>query len=286
MTQIDLEAEYNNRARVPEYADIAARWAAKSAELRKTLAFEGEISYGGHARQTYDVVHPLGAPGDQAVVGGDGQTPLVVYIHGGYWQRGAPSDYTFVCEQFALRGVRVCVAGYRLCPDVLIGDIVDDIALCLGAIWRRYRQYPLVIGHSAGGHLAAMMLARDWSGDGDVPNDLVRAALSISGVFELGPLVGLTIGEALALDRAQVEALSPRFAPVPSAGQLLAAVGGDESAEFIRQSVDFANAWAGGGMDASSTIVPGKNHFTVVDELARADSDLFVEAVNMLERIC
>lgn len=269
MAALDLEAEYNNRKRVPEHADIQARWAKASDAYRKDARVEIDQSYGSAARNRFDFYRPAGG----------GAAPVVVYIHGGYWQRGDRKDNGFVAKELNTRGVAVALPSYTLCPAVGIMDIVAELRQCMRAVWDKTKQRPVAVGHSAGGHLAAAMLATEWSKVPGVPADLVKAAYSISGVFDLAPLIPTSLNEALKLDAAKAREASPLFWPAPPKGRtFVAAAGGDESQEFIRQGLEITSAWSKAGVKAECVIVPGTNHFTIVEELARPESA-------MLERI-
>jgi len=269
-TAIDYEAEYNNRRRVPEYAEIAERWALLAAAYR--LAGDTELNqpYGSRERQRYDLFHA------------DEDAPLIVYIHGGYWQRGDRKDYSFVARELNANGITVAIPSYSLCPAASVMEIVDEMQLCLAALWKKMKRHPVVIGHSAGGHLTAEMLARDWSGFAGVPNNLVRAGYAISGVFDLAPLIGTSLNEALSLTKGTARASSPLFRPPPPKGRrLVAAVGGDESTEFLRQSREIAENWSKVGVNAECEVIAGTNHFTIVDELIRPGSAILTQIVAM-----
>lgn len=271
MPALDYEAEYNNRRRVPESATINARWAAASAAYREQATAELDQAYGPGERQRYDVYRPKGA---------DEHTPLVVYIHGGYWQRGDRKDFGFLARELNARGIDVAFASYTLCPAIEVMGIVEEVRMCLKALWERTRQRPVVIGHSAGGHLAAAMVATDWNRVGGVPDDLVRTGYALSGVFEVAPLVGTSINEPLKLDAASARAASPLLWPAPAKDRtFVAAVGADESQEFIRQGLDLANVWSRAGVKAECVVVPAANHFTIVDELARPESAMLARIV-------
>ncbi len=263
---LDNEAEYNNRRRVPDYAAYAARWGAASAAYRQAAsAARLDQPYGPGERNRYDLFPA-----------GPANAPLVVYIHGGYWQRGDRKDYSFLARPFNAAGMDVALPSYSLCPAVSVMDIVGEMRSCLAAIWKATGKHPVVTGHSAGGHLAAAMLATDWSRVAGAPPDLVRAGVPISGIFELEPLVPTTINDLVKLDATSARAASPLLWPPPPAGRaLVAAVGGDESAEFLRQSRDLAAAWAKAGVEGTCLEVPGTNHFSVVDALADPSSALF-----------
>lgn len=276
---IDYEAEYNNSARVKDAGAIAARWGVASEAIRAAARVDLDVAYGADPRQRYDLFLPPG---------GDGRSPIAVFIHGGYWQWRDRKDFSFTAAGALAHGIAWAMPSYRQCPAVRIADIVEDMRAFLVHLWQRTGQRPVVTGHSAGGHLTAALLATDWcaTGDGGVPADLVRAGYAISGVFEVAPLVGTTIGEALRETAESAMAVSPRFGPVPPASAwLTAAVGGAESSEFIRQSIDMAGAWSAAGLGAEAVIVPGANHFTVIDELARPDSAMS-QRIAALARQC
>lgn len=270
MADIDHEAEYNNRARVPEYPVIAERWGRASTAYRLRANAELDIAYGAGERHKCDLYLP--------VSGLTPATPLVMFIHGGYWQRGERHLNGHVAEQLNALGIAVAVAGYDLCPDVKIADIVDQMRACVGMLWRKTQRRIVVCGHSAGGHLTAAMLATDWSRIG-APAGLVSAGTAISGVFEVAPLVPTSLNEALrltwddALDVSVLDVVLPR-ADI----ELLCAVGGAESPEFLRQSRDCAFAWGRQGARTRVLEVPDANHFTVMDEMTRKGSEL-LEAI-------
>jgi len=216
MTAIDYEAEYNNRARVPEHVEIMERWQMLSAAYRLASTPENDRPYGGKERQRYDLF-----------VANSGSAPLVVYIHGGYWQRGDRKDFSFIARELNANGITVAIPSYSLAPAASVMEIIDEMVLCLVTLWKKLRRRPLVIGHSAGGHLSAAMLANEWGRVAGVPADLVRAAYGLSGVYDLAPLIGTSLNQALYLSAGISRAASPMFRPAPAKGRrFVAAVGG------------------------------------------------------------
>lgn len=273
MPALDYEAEYNNRRRVPEHPEINARWAKMSAAYRGEAAADLDQPYSAGERQRYDLFRPKGS----AAV-----SPLVVYIHGGYWQRGDRKDYAFIARELNVRGIAVALPSYSLCPTVTIMDIVAELRQCLKALWERTRQRPVVIGHSAGGHLTAAMVATDWNRVGGVPDNLVQAGYALSGVFDPTPLIGTSLNEALRLDLKSAREASLLQWPAPSRDRtFIAAAGADESQEFIRQSLEITAAWSRAGVKVECVLVPSANHFTIVDELARPDSAMLARIVGL-----
>lgn len=272
MAALDLETEYNNRKRVPEHPQHAARWQAASAAYRQAAPrAELDLAYGPAERNRYDLFPAA-----------DAKAPLVVYIHGGYWQRGDRKDYSFVARELNAAGIDVALPSYTLCPAVTVMGIVEELRLFLAALWKKTGKHPVVTGHSAGGHLTGAMVATDWSRIAGAPADLVRAGVAISGVFELEPLIPTSINDLVGLDATSARAASPLLWPPPPKGcRLVAAVGGNESSEFLRQSRVIAEAWAKAGLATECLVVPGTDHFTVVDELSKPASALYGAVVRL-----
>lgn len=259
MTAIDLEAEYNNRARVPESGELIAGWARDAKAYREQNGAPQVLSYGAGERNKIDYF----AASDKG--------PIVVFIHGGYWQALDASFFSHLSRGPTTHGISVAMPSYDLCPQVSVADIVTQMRAAVRELAKLGR--PLVIsGHSAGGHLAACMLATDWTSiDPALPKDTVIAAYAISGLFDLPPLVPTSINKALQLDEASARAVSPLFGPVPSHGSLDAVVGGAESHEYFRQSRSIVEAW-GKAIPTRYDTVPGANHFTAIAPLADTES--------------
>jgi arylformamidase len=269
--EIDYEAEYNNRARVPEHPALIAGWARDAKAWREREGFH-IISYGPGARHSIDVFASRGE--------GD----LVVFIHGGYWQALDGSFFSHLAAGLNAHGVSVAIPSYDLCPQVSIDDIIRQMRNAARELARLGRRL-VISGHSAGGHLAACLMATDWrSLDPALPQDLVKAAYAISGLFDLGPLVKTSVNNALGLDAAAARQTSPLFWPAPLYGSLDAVVGGDESAEYFRQSRMIVDAWGQAGFETRFAEVPGANHFTAIAPLAEPDSPMTLRLLELALR--
>jgi arylformamidase len=271
LSGVDYEAEYNNRARVPENPALIAGWARDAAAYRATLA-PRSISYGPGSRHVIDFFP------------GDGKGPIVVFIHGGYWQALDGSSFSHLARGLNAHGIGVAIPSYDLCPDVTVEEIIGQMRTASRELARLAQ--PLVIsGHSAGGHLAACMLATDWPAlDVSLPADLVAAAYAISGLFDLGPLIGTSINKAMGLDRESASAASPLFWRAPVRGSLDAVVGEMESAEFFRQSHAIVDLWGRAGVATRFGTVPGANHFTAIAPLADPDSPMVLRLKQLAGR--
>jgi arylformamidase len=267
----DYEVEYNNRARVPENPALMAGWARDAAAYRAQHP-PRRLTYGPSPRHTIDLF----------VADGDG--PIVVFIHGGYWQALDGSSSSHCARGLNAHGITVAVPSYDLCPHVSIAAIIAQMRSAMREL-AKLGENLVVSGHSAGGHLAACMLATDWTAlDPALPDDLVIAAYAISGLFELAPLVGTSINKALGLDRAAADAASPLFWTPPRHGSLDAVVGGNESAEYLRQSRSMVERWGAAGVATRFGIVPEANHFTAIAPLADPESPMTLRLKQLAER--
>ncbi len=276
---IDYEVEYNNRARVPEHPEIFARWQRDAAAYRAEASAEERaelgLKYGPSARQTVDLFLPTD---------GARNAPLALFIHGGYWRSLEPSFFSQMARGMNAHGIAVGVSGYDLCPQVGIADIIRQTQAACLFLWERLHRRIMVSGHSAGGHLAACMLATDWKKlDPSAPADLVPAAYAISGLFDLTVLLHLSSNADFKLDEAEARRISPILWLAPKGRVLDAVVGGIESSEFLRQSRIIVEAW---GKDSTTRYeaVPGMNHFTVCDAMADPNSAMVDRLVELAKR--
>jgi arylformamidase len=261
VADIDYEAEYNNRARVPEAAALLAGWARDAAAYRESRP-PRKITYGDGARHVIDFYE------------GRSNGPVVVFIHGGYWQALDGSSSSHLARGLNAHGSSVAMPSYDLCPNVTVKQIILEMQFALREL-AQLGQRLVVSGHSAGGHLAACMLATDWKAvEASLPSDLVIAAYAISGLFDLAPLIPTSINNALGLDQDAARAASPLYWHPPAQGSLDAVVGEAETAEYFRQSRSIVELWGKAGLSTRFGIVGGANHFTAVAPLAEPNSQM------------
>lgn len=290
-----LTTQYNNRARVPEAPAILARWAEDSAQARAAMAGALDVPYGEHPSERLDIFAPADleastALGTSGTAGPQRRArPVLIFIHGGYWRSLDKSDHSFVAADFVRAGAIVVIPNYALCPAVRIDDIALQMAHATAWTWRHIHRWGgdpgrlVVAGHSAGGHLAAMLLACHWrSLDPSLPPSLLSSALSLSGLFEIEPL-RLTpfLQQDLRLTGASARRVSPAYFPAPANGTLHALVGGLESEEFLRQNTLIRERWGPQVVPVCET-VPGMHHFSVLDSLARSGGQAHGRASQLL----
>ncbi|MGI9462996.1 MAG: alpha/beta hydrolase [Aestuariivirgaceae bacterium] len=260
---MDLEIEYNNRARVPEHVKILAQLEQHAEQYRQSAGGECDLAYGPADRHRCDIFRSKE----------DTAHCMVVFVHGGYWQGLDKSSFSHMARGLEIHGIGTAVPSYRLCPDVTVGEIIDDIRQVCVWLWNRHKRHLVVAGHSAGGHLAAAMVATSWAEHG-APDDLVRAGFGISGVYDLRPLIATSLNGKLHLDDASARTASPLLWPAPVNGRFEAWVGAEESPEFLRQSKTLAACWSGAGARAKYVEAPLHNHFTIVQALGDPASDM------------
>jgi arylformamidase len=276
---IDYEVEYNNRARVPDHPQIFERWTRDGAAYRDEAIKEGRaeigLKYGPSPRQTIDLFKPRG--------GGNG--PLALFIHGGYWRSLEPASFSQLARGMNAHGVTVAVSGYDLAPQVSIGQIIEQTQAACLHLWNKLGKRTMVSGHSAGGHLAACMLATDWKKlDAGAPADLTPVGYAISGLYDLEPLLHLAGNAEFKLDAAEARRISPLYWPVERGRVLDAVVGGDESSEFLRHSKTIVDGWRIKGVETRYEAVPGMNHFTICDPMTDPNSAMTRRLVELAKR--
>jgi arylformamidase len=211
-----------------------------------------------------------------------------VFVHGGWWRSLDKSDHSFIAPSLTAAGAVVVVPNYALCPSVSMEEIALQMARSLAWCWRHAEELGAdpsrigVAGHSAGGHLAAMLLSAQWRRMGDeLPADLVKAALSISGVFDLDPIRRTPFLQAdLRLTPRSVRRLSPAGFPAPT-GTLRAVAGALESQEFLRHNQLIRRRWGKRAVPVCEAI-PDADHFTVLDGLLKPGSHLHTLALQTM----
>ena len=258
-----LDSMYDNRMLVPDFASYFDRWAHTSKAVRASQPCALDVAYGQSGGEKSDVFTST-----------QKDAPVVVFIHGGYWRSLDKADHSFIAPAFTTQGACVVVPNYDLCPAVTIPEITMQMVKALAWVYRNIRRYGgnperiTVVGHSAGGHLVAMLLVCVWKAYAtDLPADLLKNALSISGLYDLEPLRHApNVKDSLKLTPSQVRKASPALLPAPREGVLYSVAGGNESAEFLRHNQMIQQAWGKKAVPVCEAL-PGLNHFSVLDAL-------------------
>jgi len=267
----DLDQQYNPRLRVPDFAAVFARWKESAQRARSSLEMRADLPYGSAAVECLDFF-PSGRD----------SSPLLIFLHGGYWRALDKSDFSWVAPPYVEAGVSVAVVNYGLMPATPLTRIVQQVRSACVWLYKNAASlgiYPRKIvcsGHSAGGHLTAMMLATDWTElDRELPRRLLAGGVSISGIFDVEPLTRAPfLRDDLALTRATAGDLSPIHLPWRNESRLVRAVGALETDEFHRQSALIEQAWPGACREPLIRVA-GRNHMTVCDGFAEPGAELF-----------
>jgi arylformamidase len=278
-----LDKLYNNRLLVPECMGILQRWTQDSAMIRQSATCALDVAYGEGDKEKLDIFSTAKSPMSKAA-------PVMIFIHGGYWRSLDKADQSFLAPPFTQQGNCVVIPNYSLCPAVTVSDIVLQLVKAVAWVYKNISQYGgdpqriIVAGHSAGGHLVAMLLSCLWPQvDATLQKDIVKNALSISGLFEMEtPMQSPYLQDSLHLTLAEVKRISPAWMPAPKQGRLYSVVGGDESPEFLRHNQLIQDAWGKFTVPVSESL-PGLNHFTVLESLCQPESRLHQLALKLLQ---
>jgi arylformamidase len=263
-------ADYNNQIAVPDFDDYFTRWRKQSEQLRASKPCILDVPYGPGGRQSCDIF-PADAPK---------LAPVLVFIHGGWWYFLDKKDHSFIADPFLHAGCAVVFVGYPLAPAASISEIVRSVRSSLVWVYQNIARFGgdpermHVAGHSAGGHLTAMMLTTDWAAHG-VPGNLVKSGCPISGLFDLEDVLNVPQNRNFRLLPDVAVANSPlRYIP-ETAPPVIACVGGNETRGFHRQHDAFVNAWRAPSRPLIDASIPGENHFSIIEHLGNAESSLF-----------
>jgi arylformamidase len=265
-----LDREYDNRAKVADSAEYLARYASESAKARRDLECRLDLRYGPGAGETLDVFPATDFR----------PAPIQVFIHGGYWRALDKADFSFVARAFGPAGAAVVVVNYGLIPAIDIDELARQCRASIAWVYRNAGSFGgdseriFISGHSAGGHLVAMLMSTDWPAFDRLPADLIKAGCGISGLYDLEPIRLSYLNETLKLTPDQVRRNSPVLQVPARSGPLLLAVGAEEGPEYLRQTRDLARAWRGRGLPCEVLEMPGLHHFSIVWQLESPESDL------------
>ena len=260
----ELEKHFNPRVALgPDNAlREIARYAGASKETRSRISGEYDLRYGPAEKQTLDVHRPAAA-----------NAPILVFIHGGFWRALDKSDHTCIAPAFLEAGAVFVNLNYDLCPAVTLDDIVRET--CEGVAWTQRNAARLggdparlyVAGHSAGAHLAALLLAHDWAADG-LPADLIKGAGCLSGIYEPAVVPRISVNADVRLDDAMAERCDAVARPPRRKLPLMLSVGADEPEGWQAQTEAYAQACRAAGQNPQVLTVRGANHFTLLDDFA------------------
>jgi arylformamidase len=262
--------DYANQRAVPNFNEYFELWRSSSEAFRNATPCLLDVPYGSGWRQSADIF--------PVEVGK--KVPVFVFIHGGWWYFLDKKDHSFLAKPFYENGcVCVCIT-YPLAPMVTITEIVESVRQSLLWVYRNIERFGgdpdriHIAGHSAGGHLTAMMMLTDWTTYG-APRDLVKSGCAVSGLFDLLEIVNVPQNANLRLLPSVAYRNSPIRLIPEAASPFVVCVGKNETAGFLRQHKEFVAAWASDTRPLIDASLDGENHFSVIGRLGQSDSPLF-----------
>lgn len=278
-TQGELDAQYNNRAMVPDFARYVQQWQQQSDALRRECHFVQELRYGEHERELLDIF-----PAEQL------HAPVQVFFHGGYWQAMQKDVFHFLASGFIRDGITSVLVNYPLAPQSTLDEIVAACRQAMVWLYRHIADYNgdpdriHVSGHSAGGHIVAMLMATAWSElEKTLPLDLIKGACSLSGLFTLLPIQRCYLNSVLGMDEAMARRNSPLFLSPNSPAPLIVCVGANESDEYHAQSHELTARWERHGSPITALTIPAANHFSILDSIVDREADLYQAIVAQIK---
>ena len=254
-----IDAQYNAGAAVADAAGHMRGYAQRAALARSQLRCTLDVAYGPTLDETLDIFTAERA-----------DAPVFVFLHGGYWRALSSKDFSAVALGLRPLGITTVVVNYSLCPKVTIDEITRQARAAVAWTFRHIGEYGgdaarvAVGGHSAGGHLSAMCLHTRWAEDYGLPAEPIKAALLVSGIYDIAPLRHSYLQPQIRLDDGIIARNSPLFGVRACGTPLLVTWGGAESSEFARQSNAYADAWEAQGNRCERLAQPGANHFTAI----------------------
>lgn len=273
----ELAAQMMPRQAVPDAETWLAGDQQLTAELKQRATVIENRRYGPGPRQVADI-YPAEDPG----------SPVLVFIHGGYWRALSKEVFGYVAGPLQARGISVVLPNYDLCPAISLGAMVTEVAGALRWVHENAGAFNgdpgsfHIAGHSAGAHLAAMMLSRDWAAEG-MPQLRIKSAMLISGLYDLTPIPRLPVQEDIRLQAAEIPGLSPLALPLHGNPHCVVAVGGDEPPLWVAQSRAYSDKLRQEGRTAQLMILPETHHYSVIRNLAHDDGTLAPMLVNLVQ---
>lgn len=263
-TQEQLDWQYNNRERVPEHPDVLAALMARGEKFIAKAPHAFDLAFGDTPAEAVDVYPAFES---------DEAAPVLIFFHGGYWFSRHKNDFRFIPAGFAPAGAMVVVVNYALVPDV---DLAELVRQCRASVKWTYdnaaehggdpeRIY--ISGHSAGGHVTAMMYATDWDQWG-VPAGAIKGGMALSGLYDLEPIRLNYMNATLGFTEQTVADYSPLYLKPTVSAPIIFAVGGAETPEFHRHNKMLFGPWSAAGLACEEIEVPGLNHFTILEDFS------------------
>jgi arylformamidase len=266
---VRIEKEYSPSSCVPSIEPFLAEYAIRSRKAEQSLVCQKDLQWGGKPEETLDYFPAASR-----------DAPLLVFIHGGYWQELSKNESLFAAPDCVANGIAFAAINYTLAPHTGVEMIVDQCRRAVAWLYAQsgvlgfHRDRLYLSGSSAGAHLGAMMLVKGWQHTAGLTDNAIAGAILLSGIYDLEPLVGTRVAAPLNLTATDAAGLSPMRLAVGRPVPTIVAWGENETSEFKRQSRSYAARLEGADFPVSVLEVAGANHFDIVFGLAGRTSAL------------
>jgi arylformamidase len=269
LTADELEYQFNPRRTVPDFEAHQNANAQLSVEVRARLEGHLDLAYGETALQKVDLF--------PAQLQGKGAAPIHLFFHGGYWRAQDKANFAFVAEPLVAQGICTVVANYDLCPAVTLDGVVAAARRAIAWTWRHAGELGAdparitISGSSAGAHLQAMALAHEWAGEG-LPADLIKGAVPISGIYDPEPARHISVNAEIGLTAEIARRNDALTLPPRVKCPVALFVGGAEPPSWQQQTTLYGAHLRAHGLAPTVEVVPGANHFSILDQYLDPDS--------------
>ena len=279
MIKKDFEDQYNLSKNRPDLKELLASWSEQSRLIRRTTQCFLNIAYGTSQREKLDLF-----------LVAEVNNPILIYLHGGYWQRGNKDIYSFLAQPFVCQNINVAIINYGLAPYFELSRIIEHVKSAIEFLWTNSFKFGFsrekihIMGHSAGGHLSAMMMTTSWPNLEKSPTTFpIKSSIHLSLISDLKPLRETSINLKLKLSDHDIRNLSPLYIPPVTNAPQLIAWGEKETKEFERQSNDYINKYSTVERKIEGYIVPDVDHYDIINKLVDSDSIFFQKILSQLK---
>lgn len=266
LTPEEHEFQYNPQRAFPDFEKARLNRLPANEAARNGLEVAADIGYGDHPLRKLDI-YPACSQGTPA--------PVHIFLHGGYWRAQDKANYAFTAGILVPRGITTVIANYELCPDSTLDGVVDSAIAAARWIFANIRDHGgdpnhiTLSGHSAGAHLGAAIIAHNWP---EADRSRLRGAVLTSGIFDPAPAMGTTVNQQLNLTAEIAERSNVESKPPVQRPELAIIIGGREPWQWVDQSFRYYRNMRLQGLEPALHILPGRNHFDILDEYLDADS--------------
>jgi len=268
LSKDEIERHFNPRVAVPDAQRYIDNYTSKSLEALNQIEGVYDIRYGPNSKQTLDLHIPKSLE----------NSPLLIFFHGGYWRALDKKDFTFVASSFLQEGIAVANVNYDLCPEVKLDELVEEIVSAFNFCRKKVDEWGVkgiyLAGHSAGAHLVAELLRRDFHQDEKLDEE-VKGAILLTGIYEPEVALNLEVNKEIQLNSETASKCNVMREPPHSNCPVIICAGANEPEGWIDQSRRYLELCESKGIAATFKLVEDAHHFSLLDHASDEKHPLF-----------